>query len=168
MPTPARLIQLVYFMLPAYAANMAPPFVRFWTGWNPPLSRRWLGSHKTILGFSAGLLVAVVTAFIQARIGWSGGIATTLGWLDLGIRFGFGAMAGDAVKSFIKRRLGIAPGSPWIPFDQLDFAIGALVLVGPSAGLSGHDVVVLIVVTFAGDIGVNRMGHALGIRDTPW
>lgn len=168
MPTLARLIQLVYFMLPAYAANMAPPFMRFWTGWNPPLSRRWLGSHKTTLGFGAGVLVAVVTAFIQARIGWSGAIAATLGWLDLGIRFGLGAMAGDAVKSFVKRRLGIEPGRPWIPFDQLDFALGALLLVGPSAGLGGPDIVVLLVVTFAGDLAVNRVGYALGVRETSW
>jgi hypothetical protein len=32
----------------------------------------------------------------------------------------------DSVKSFVKRRVGIAPGAPWIPFDQLDFVIGAL------------------------------------------
>jgi CDP-2,3-bis-(O-geranylgeranyl)-sn-glycerol synthase len=168
MPTSARLIQLVYFMLPAYAANMAPPFVRFWGGWNPPLSRRWLGSHKTTLGFSAGVLAAVITALIQALIGWRGGIVTTLGWLGLGIRFGLGAMAGDAVKSFFKRRLGIQPGRPWIPFDQLDFPLGALALVAPSAGLSASDVVALLLATFAGDILVNRAGYALGLRDTLW
>jgi CDP-2,3-bis-(O-geranylgeranyl)-sn-glycerol synthase len=38
-------------------------------------------------------------------------------------------MSGDALKSLVKRRVGIAPGAPWIPWDQLDFALGALVLV---------------------------------------
>jgi len=27
-----RLLELVYFMLPAYVANMSPPFTRFWRG----------------------------------------------------------------------------------------------------------------------------------------
>lgn len=48
-----RGMQLVYFIAPAYAANMLPPFVKYWRGWNPPISRRWLGDHKTVLGFGA-------------------------------------------------------------------------------------------------------------------
>jgi CDP-2,3-bis-(O-geranylgeranyl)-sn-glycerol synthase len=168
VPTLFRVAQLVYFMAPAYAANMAPPFTRFWRGWNPPLSRRWLGNHKTVLGFIAGMLAAIATALIQARIAWDGGIVTNVGWFSLGIRFGFGTMAGDAVKSFFKRRRGIEPGRPWIPFDQLDFAAGALVLVGPSADLSVGDIVVILIVTLGADVVVNRVGYALGVRETPW
>jgi CDP-2,3-bis-(O-geranylgeranyl)-sn-glycerol synthase len=29
-----RLAQLFYLMLPVYFANMAPPFVKYWSGWN--------------------------------------------------------------------------------------------------------------------------------------
>jgi CDP-2,3-bis-(O-geranylgeranyl)-sn-glycerol synthase len=46
-------------------------------------------------------------------------------------RFGLGAMADDSAKSFFKRRLGIPPGSPRIPFDQLDFVLRALIFVAP-------------------------------------
>jgi CDP-2,3-bis-(O-geranylgeranyl)-sn-glycerol synthase len=35
-----RALELLYFMAPAYAANMASPFTRYWRGWNGPLSRR--------------------------------------------------------------------------------------------------------------------------------
>jgi hypothetical protein len=28
----ARLLELLYLMAPAYAANMAPPLVRYWRG----------------------------------------------------------------------------------------------------------------------------------------
>lgn len=168
MPTLFRVAQLVHFMLPAYAANMAPPFMRFWHGWNPPLSHRWLGSHKTLLGFVAGVVTAVATAAIQVGIAWDGAIVTSEGWLATGLRFGVGAMAGDAVKSFFKRRLAIEPGRPWIPFDQLDFAVGALLLAGPSAGLGWSDVGVILLVTFAGDIAVNGIAYRLGVRGTPW
>jgi CDP-2,3-bis-(O-geranylgeranyl)-sn-glycerol synthase len=155
-------------MLPAYAANMAPPLMRFWHGWNPPLSRRWLGSHKTLLGFVAGVVAAVVTAALQAWIAWDGAIVMSEGWRATGLRFGFGATAGDAVKSFFKRRLAIEPGRPWIPFDQLDFAVGALILAGPPAGLGWTDIAVILPVTFVGDMAVNRIAYALGVRETPW
>ncbi|KZC21077.1 MULTISPECIES: hypothetical protein [Rhodanobacter] len=48
-----RLLQLAYFMLPAYCTNMAPPFTRYWRGWNRPIHERLLGSHKTVLGYRA-------------------------------------------------------------------------------------------------------------------
>jgi hypothetical protein len=35
-----RLLQLIYLMLPVYAANMAPPFVRYWPGRARPISER--------------------------------------------------------------------------------------------------------------------------------
>jgi CDP-2,3-bis-(O-geranylgeranyl)-sn-glycerol synthase len=167
MSTLDRAAWLVYFMLPAYAANMAPPFTRFWHGWNPPLSRRWLGGHKTLLGCLAGVVAAAVTAAIQAGLGWDGAIVTSEGWLATGLRLGVGAMAGDAVKSFFKRRLGIKPGRPWIPFDQLDFAVGALVLAGPSAGLGWSDVALILLVTLPGALAVNRIAYGLGVRETP-
>jgi hypothetical protein len=37
-----HLLQLLYFMLPAYLANMSPPFVRRWHGWNRPINVRLL------------------------------------------------------------------------------------------------------------------------------
>jgi CDP-2,3-bis-(O-geranylgeranyl)-sn-glycerol synthase len=55
-------------MRPAYLANMAPPFTRFWRGWNRPINRKWLGEHKTVMGLFAGLMVAMVTTFVQSKI----------------------------------------------------------------------------------------------------
>jgi CDP-2,3-bis-(O-geranylgeranyl)-sn-glycerol synthase len=37
-----------------------------------------------------------------------------------------GALLGDVIESFFKRRIGKDRGQDWIPFDQLDFLIGAL------------------------------------------
>ena len=49
VPGVQHVLQLVYLMLPAYLANMVPPFARYWPGWNGPISRRWLGDHKTVV-----------------------------------------------------------------------------------------------------------------------
>jgi len=163
-----RGIQLVYFMAPAYAANMLPPFVKYWRGWNPPISRRWLGSHKTVLGFAAGVSAAVLTALAQSYLAWPGAIAVRVTWLGLGLRFGIGAMAGDAVKSFFKRRAELPPGTPWIPFDQVDFVVGTLVLVWPAADLSWPDVAAILLSSAAGHVLVNHLGYWLGVRPSKW
>lgn len=163
-----RIAQLLYLMLPAYLANMTPPFARFWRGWNRPISERWLGSHKTVVGGVAGVAVALVTAFVQSRIQWRGSIVNYDGWPLIGLLLGAGAIGGDMAKSFFKRRLKIAPGERWIPADQLDFGIGALLLIAPISALSWIDAAVILAITFAGDILVNQVAFRLGIRDTAW
>lgn len=130
-------------MVPAYTANMTPPFVKYWKGWNPPISRRQLGDHKTVLGFALGVCAAVVATFIQARMAWEGSIVAYEQWLPLGLRLGFGAMAGDSV-------------------------IGALVLTGHRAPLSWLDWALILAVSGAGAVVVTHLGYRLGIRPTKW
>ena len=40
----------------------------------------------------------------------------------------FGALCGDIIESFFKRRVGKNRGENWIIFDQLDFILGAVFL----------------------------------------
>jgi CDP-2,3-bis-(O-geranylgeranyl)-sn-glycerol synthase len=161
-----RLLELVYLMFPAYAANMAPPFLRFWPGWNRPISRTLLGDHKTVVGFVLGVLVGILVAYLQSLIDWSESPVTPSNWLAIGVAEGFGAMAGDSIKSFVKRRAGIPPGNSWIPADQLDFVVGALVLMLPVIRLSWTEIAVILLVTFVADIIVNYVSFHLGIRTT--
>jgi len=164
-----HLVSLAWFFAPAWCANMAPPFVRYWRGWNRPVSRRWLGSHKTVVGVLAGVLTGVATTAVQAHARVPLAVlADYAEWPWLGLAFGGGAMAGDMLKSFLKRRLGIPPGARWIPFDQVDFAIGALVFASPFATLGFGDAIVLLVLTFAGAMVLNRIAFRLGIKRDPW
>jgi CDP-2,3-bis-(O-geranylgeranyl)-sn-glycerol synthase len=77
-------------------------------------------------------------------------------------------MAGDAVKSFFKRRVGVPPGGRWIPADEIDFIIGAMVLGSPWLDLTAVDVMLVLGFTFAAHITVNHIAFGLGIRDTKW
>lgn len=163
-----RLLQLLYFMAPAYFANMAPPFVRYWKGWNRPIHARTLGDHKTVVGYALGVLAAVTSTAVQAAIDAPFGLVDYARWPWLGLAFGVGAMTGDSLKSYFKRRRGVPPGAQWVPFDQLDFALGALLLVGPFAGLGWLDVLAILIGTLVGDIVVNRAAFRLGIKATPW
>jgi CDP-2,3-bis-(O-geranylgeranyl)-sn-glycerol synthase len=163
-----HLLQLLYFMLPAYAANMAPPFVRYWPGWNRPINVRLLGAHKTVLGFALGVSVGLLATALQSAFATPLARVDYAHWPLLGLGFGVGAMLGDSIKSLFKRRLGIAPGARWFPLDQLDFVIGALALVGVQARLSSVEIAVILIVSLVGDLLVNRLAFWLRIKKTPW
>lgn len=163
-----RFLQLLYFMAPAYFANMAPPFVRYWKGWNRPIHARALGSHKTVVGYAVGVLAAIATTATQAAIDAPFALLDYAHWPWLGLAFGVGAMTGDSVKSYFKRLLGVPPGARWIPFDQLDFALGALLFAGPFAELGWIDLALILSGTLVGDIAVNKASYRLGIKSTPW
>ena len=78
---------------------------------------------------------------------------------------GLGTGVGDAVKSFFKRRVGIAPGASWPVLDQLDFFAGAYLFV-----LALHVPPVLptfacLPIVLAGSIAVTATGWALGLKE---
>lgn len=168
-------MELALFLLPAYAADGAAPFAAFWTGPNRPISRSGMGSHKTVLGFALGVAAAVGMAAVVGQmdrlggLGWSGDAwrlpETGPAWLLHGVLLGVGAMGGDAVASFFKRWTGIAPGRPWMPFDQLDFLAGALLLTWPFVELRWAELLVLAAATFVGHLGVSWAVYRLGIKE---
>jgi CDP-2,3-bis-(O-geranylgeranyl)-sn-glycerol synthase len=163
-----RLLSLIYLMLPAYCANMAPPFVKYWPGWNRPINERLFGAHKTIVGFGAGVVVGIFVAFLQSLVAWKASPWAPGDWPVVGLASGFGAMLGDSVKSLFKRKRHIAPGRPWIPADQLDFVIGALLLLWPLVRIDVAGVAFILVFSFVADVAVNQASYVLGIRDTRW
>lgn len=88
-------------------------------------------------------------------------------WPWLGLAFGFGTAGGYALKRLAKRRLHRAPGAPWIPFDQLDFAAGSLLLAVPFMVVSFWNVIAILAMTFVADLLVNRLSYWLGIKRPP-
>lgn len=163
-----RLAQLLYLLLPVYIANMAAPFSRCWPAAARPISERWLGSHKTWLGYALAVLAATLTAWAQSRLAWQGGLVDYGDWPALGVTCGLAAMLGDSAKSFVKRRLGISPGARWVPADQLDFVLAGLLALSWWVDLGWTDVAAVLLVSFVGSLAVNRIAHAIGLKSTPW
>jgi CDP-2,3-bis-(O-geranylgeranyl)-sn-glycerol synthase len=98
--------------------------------------KRILGSHKTIRGFVIGTIVAILGVYLQVLFyNVIPGMPTItpvnyneVNPVLLGFLLGFGALLGDAVKSFFKRQAGVQPGRSWVPFDQVDYIVGGIVL----------------------------------------
>ena len=80
----------------------------------------------------------------------------------------FGAITGDLVKSYFKRKKGIKPGQKWVPYDQLDFMLGALILLYPFVKLTFLSISILILLTPFLHVLVNHIGYLLKIRETKW
>lgn len=136
----------LWFLLPAAVANMAPILtaaIPAFKHWNAPLDggRTFrgvaiFGSHKTWRGLISGIVLATLTLYLQqvlvAHTNWTSFITgslryETLPTLILGPLFALGALGGDAVESFFKRQRGIKSGGTWVPFDQIDYIIGAII-----------------------------------------
>jgi CDP-2,3-bis-(O-geranylgeranyl)-sn-glycerol synthase len=141
----AFIIQSFWIIIPAYVANASALLV----GGKTPIDfgktyndgRRVLGDGKTwngfitggFIGITAGFAIAFVAPMINVIL-----VENDLGFLTLSDFEGFplmipliasityGALLGDIIESFFKRRRGIARGRDWIPFDQIDFILGVL------------------------------------------
>ena len=89
-------------------------------------------------------------------------------WLLLGLLMGFGAIIGDSFKSFFKRRLGYEPGQRFIPFDQTDFVIGALIFTYFIVKPNLEFVITALILSFVLHIIVNHISFYTGIRKEKW
>lgn len=172
-------------MLPAYIANMAPVFVqklgilkflaRPVDGGRTFRGRPIFGAHKTWRGFFVGVIAAIAIVWLQSFL-YSVPVFQKISLINyfnespwfLGFLFGFGALFGDAVKSFFKRRVNLAPGKPWIPFDQLDFVLGAMVFVAPVYLPSWPAIIVILLFSPVLHILTNNIGYLLKIKNTRW
>lgn len=84
--------------------------------------KRILGDGKTWRGLFGGVSAAVFTSYIQMQFQPVGMPQMTL---TLGFLLGFGAVLGDMVESFIKRRSNLERGHPLFLMDHLDYIFGA-------------------------------------------
>ena len=174
-----EVLQVLWLFVPAYLANMSPLFVQ---GWFPRLAapidggrsfrgKRVLGDHKTWRGLLAGIVVGIATYELQ-RLLHAAGLASGLALLDYaddpllpGFLMGLGTGVGDAVKSFFKRRVDIAPGASWPVFDQLDFFAGAYLFVSAVYVPPVLPTLACLPIVLAGSIAVTAIGWALGLKE---
>jgi CDP-2,3-bis-(O-geranylgeranyl)-sn-glycerol synthase len=174
------VLQILYFFLPAYLANMSPVLARPWfcalaipidggrTLWGKPI----LGSHKTWRGLLAGVIAGVLAYEFQRWL-HGAGVARDLAMIDYtlhpvlpGLLMGLGAGVGDAVKSFFKRRIDIKPGASWPVFDQLDFVVGAYLFVLPVFAPPLWLTMAALPIILLGNIASEVAGYWLGFKET--
>lgn len=174
-----EILRVLWFFVPAYLANMSPVLVQGRFEWlATPMDGgrslggvRIFGDHKTWRGLLSGVVVG--TAVYEAQRALHGaGFLPGLVVLDPtthpilpGFLMGLGTGIGDAVKSFFKRRVGIAPGASWPVFDQLDFLAGALLFVSAIWVPPLVPMLACLPIVLAGSVAVTAAGWALGLKE---
>jgi len=164
------------YILPAYIANASPVIL----GGGTPLDfgknfidgRRIFGDHKTIRGLLSGILFGTLTGIIvyfitqiDARL-----LALTLSdALMLAFLLSIGTHIGDLLGSFIKRRLNLKPGAPFVPMDQVGFLIFAILVAYPFYPLLNlAQLLLLLIVTPLVHVGSNVIAWLLKLKEHPW
>lgn len=166
------LLTAFVFLLPAGIANMAPVLFSFIPWGSFPIDgrltfrgRRIMGDNKTLRGFAAGWIAGVLTTIVLT--GWVPWLLPEFALAQpvlFGTLMGIGALVGDSVESFFKRQLDIPPGDRWMPFDQIDWILGALLFTAPVVPISAELALVCIVLFGLLHPLTNIIGKLVGLR----
>ena len=167
------VLQSLWFIAPAYAANAFPPLLK---GRKPIDSGmkfgkyRVFGDGKTIEGTMGGIAFGIFFGFIQ--IYFQTMIPAELGLLQMTLPIitllSVGAILGDLVNSFFKRRFGIQRGERVSIINRLDFLFGALILSYPVVRIGWEYVLILLIITPIMHKLANLLAFALNIKKVPY
>lgn len=187
------ILSSLYFILPAYVANTFPVLLKA-LPLGQPISKKLFGEHKTWRGFYTGYLGALITLlgqFYLQKLGIlpsgstiynssiiaaateNGYITPLLDYEHINIFlyafvFGIGALTGDLIKSFFKRLRKVSPGQAWVPFDQLDFVIGALIFLSPLYIPTWAVILTILMMTPLLHLSANFIAFHLKLKKVWW
>jgi len=178
------LVIAIWLMLPAYLPNN---FAVLFGGGRPldfgrrfRDGRRILGDGKTFRGTIAGTLAGVAMGLVlnevasaRPELGLPGfGVGYELFFVLIALSLG--AMAGDIVSSFFKRRMGMERGAALFLADQLDFVIGCwalLLVLAPrwfSENFTSEIIFIVLIVTPILHRVTNIIGYKIKAKKEPW
>ncbi|WP_339102622.1 CDP-2,3-bis-(O-geranylgeranyl)-sn-glycerol synthase [Haloterrigena salinisoli] len=168
-------------MLPAYVPNNAAVLA----GGGRPIDggRMWgdtrmLGDGKTWRGTAAGITAGLALAGLLTLL--APGVSDATG-IDVpefaplaALGLAAGAMLGDILASFLKRRTGRQRGAMFPGLDQLDFVVVSLPLTALLATDWFTDVftwgviAVVVILTPILHVTTNMIAYKLGLKNEPW
>ena len=177
-----------WYILPAYVANGFAVFAKVLKNHhlidggklfrdNRPIfggGKSWEGFFigffsGTIIGFlqvvSAPILLNLILTYLFLPLELYPIVQITL---PLVLLVAIGALIGDLIGSFIKRRLNIERGQPAPVLDQLDFLIASVLLGMLVTPLPILLIIFLLLVTPILHLFANVIGYLLGLKHEPW
>jgi len=170
------ILSSLYLILPAYFANMAPLLAtKLNLPFGNPINKKALGKNKTYRGFIFGYIAALIILIIQAYFEKQGLFTnhTIIKYSYLMAPFyafllGIGALTGDTIKSFLKRKFNKKPGSSWPPFDQIDFILGAYIFLSPFFCIPWEVLLTLLIITPLLHFLANVIAYLIGLKKVWW
>ena len=170
MSAAVEVFNALYYIFPAYCANAAP--VLFGGGHPVDFGRKFIdgkpifGQNKTIRGFIAGLFIGTLVGWAQETL--APNIGLEKGSVLLGLCLSLGALFGDLVGSFVKRRLDLKPGASFPVSDQIDFVLLALLFSLPVKPPTFLYAVLIIALTLPIHLLANVIAYLIRVKKRPW
>ncbi len=160
IPLLSWFVETIYVYLPAYIANATPVVLS--GGGALDRGRNWIdgkplfGDHKTLRGTVSGLAAGFLIGLAQGR-------PFRAALLSIG------AIGGDLMVSFFKRRMNLKPGALLPIADQMGFIILAVILVGLTEPAPRWDQAAgILVATLPIHYLSNLVAWALKLKSNPW
>ncbi len=175
------LVEAIWIILPAYAANGLTPIIGRFVKTHPidggrmyrgnPLFGKGKSWEGLLFGSFVGIVIALVEMWAYPFLPWElspvGLTIVSMGPV-LGFLLGFGALIGDVVGSFIKRRLNLKRGRPAPVLDQNDFVLGSLGFAALAVMVKWQWVVLLVIITPVFHFIANIIAYFLKVKKEPW
>ena len=79
-----------------------------------------------------------------------------------------GAIIGDLISSFLKRRRDFAPGEGVPLLDQLDFIVAAIILSQPFTRASLLEMLIILILTVPIHYLMNYLAWLAKLKENPW
>ena len=135
------------------------------------------GSHKTWRGVFVEIVNGIIVIYLQRWLYQFSFFekSSLLNYqreniLLLGFLLSSGAVVGDLVSAFFKRKLKLKPGAKFMPFDQINYVLGVFIFLNlfSEINLRIFSWLVLLFLTFFLHIGINLIGYYLGLHQAKW
>ena len=164
------IILVVFYALPMYFANATPIVFHGET----PVDfgkkiggKRIFGRGKTWIGLFCGIFGGIIAGTLMA-VFFPEIFVLIPRYLELIVLLSVGALLGDLVESFLKRRAGIKSGEMWLLADQLDFVVGGFLLSLFIRFPELSVVIVILVVTVFAHLSTNFAAYKMKLKKVPW
>ncbi|MBU2477191.1 CDP-2,3-bis-(O-geranylgeranyl)-sn-glycerol synthase [Candidatus Micrarchaeota archaeon] len=165
------LYEMVLILIPLYIANSTAMFLggktRLDFSLNFPDNKPLLGEGKTIKGTFLGMLAGMLAVYL-INYYFQGKVPIIENYFEYGILLAVGAILGDLIGSFIKRRMDIERGKPVLLLDQLDFVIFGVFLGSLIYSISAELFIVICVVTLIAHKLSNWIAFKIKLKKVPW
>ena len=173
------IINAFWFVLPAYLANASPTY--FYKKFRKlhPIDfnkkfvdgRAILGKGKTFEGFAVGMMSGTLTGLVQILLQNTLKL-DQIGLFEMSLKLAFvlslGALVGDMIASFMKRRAGLERGKEVPLLDTLDFLVGALLFAEFVVEVKVETSIFLFIITPVIHRCANLFAYKRGMKDVPW
>lgn len=158
------ILKLSLYCIPLYLANSIPVLSKgktpidfgkkFFDG--KPL----FGKGKTFKGAFAGILFALISGIMIQFALPKTAVLLNENFVLLALLLGVGAIIGDMIGSFIKRRFGIERGKSVLILDQLDFVVGGIAFGAILYIPTVEEIIGLVIVTLI----AHKIGNEIAFR----